>query len=343
MKQFILSAILLGVGLAPAVICAQQKDTIFLYNGQILVGEIKRLQLGVITIDDTDLKILNIKDNKIKALKTAREFKIETSRRDIYYGHLMAAQKNGWTDIRLANDRKVTVPISDLTTLVFLEKKFFKRLEGNVTAGFSFAGSSQIGQVNASTSIRYVTSTLQNQLTASMLGSIDSSAFSRENESLELFSYYDLNTEWFLGGLVAYQRNLELSIASRFQEMFGAGWKVVVKRHWRMLALSGLALNQETSTTGEFKGLLLEIPLMLRVNFYEFSHPNLQVSTYQSGFLSLSESGRFRYNGNTSVSWELIHNFSFTLNLYSSYDSKPPSGQGSKVDYGLVIGLSYKF
>ena len=69
----------------------------------------------------------------------------------------------------------------------------------------------------------------------------------------------------------------------------------------------------------------------------------MQISTTQSMFFSLSEAGRVRYDGNTNFSWELVKDFSFTVNIYNNFDSKPPPGSESKFDYGIVMGLSYKF
>ena len=336
--------LLIITGCLPVFFChAQQRDSIFLNNGQVLIGDIKGIDLGVITIDDIDMKLINVKLYKIKRLKTAQSFRIETNNRLIYYGSLGPSSKNGWTEIELNDGKKIPLPLTDINSMVYLEKNFFKRLDGNVTFGFSFAKSSGIGQINLSSYVTYVTKKLENQLSVSMIGSIDSAKYSRDNENLELFSNYNINSSWFVAGQVAYQRNLELSIARRYQQMLGAGNKVFLEKTWQLLLISGLTFNQEKSTENVSSGLLLEVPLMLRFNFYKFQHPDIQISTSQTMYFGLTQAGRLRYNGSSNFSWQLVRNFYFTLNLYSSYDNQPPSNSSSKTDYGFAIGITYKF
>ncbi len=61
------------------------------------------------------------------------------------------------------------------------------------------------------------------------------------------------------------KRNLELSLARRFQEMIGAGNKVLVRNNMELLVTSGLSFNQEKSTEDVKSGVLLEVPIMAKV------------------------------------------------------------------------------
>ena len=344
MKKLFLQILIIITGLIPVNFCnAQAKDSIFLYKGQELIGDIKQSELGVITIDDMDLRKVNIKQYKIKRMNTSQSFRIETGDRLIYYGTLGPSSKDGWTDITLSDGKKITIQITDISTMVFLEKTFFKRLEGNVSAGFSYSKSSSVGQFNLSSAVTYATKSVESSLTTSAIGSLDSLGYSRDNENVELFSNYNINSSWFVAGLVAYQRNIELSIARRFQEMAGAGSKVLLEKNLQLKLISGLTFNQEKSTDDIASGLLLEIPLMARFDFYKFRHPNIQISTSQTIYFGLTQAGRVRYNGSTTFSLELIRDFYFNLNLYSSYDNRPPATSSHNTDYGIVFGLSYKF
>ena len=343
MKKLLFQIFIAAIIFLPVSSLCQQKDSVFLFNGQILIGDIKRVELGILTIDDIDLKLQSIKLYKIKRLKTAQQFRIETHDMQVYFGVLGEDSKLGYTDILLADGRKNPIPITDISEMVFLGKSFTRRLDGNVGAGFSYSKSSSIGQFNLNSSVAYVTKNLENILQLSALYSLDSGKFSRDNENLRLLSYYNIDAKWIATGYVSYQRNLELSLARRFQEMFGGGNKVISREHLEVIAISGIALNQEKSTEKEKSGVLYEIPVIFRLNFYKFRNPNIQLGTVQSIFFSLSEKGRVRYEGNTNFSWELVKDFSFTVNLYNNFDSKPPPGSLSKFDYGIVMGLSYKF
>ncbi|HEX4850636.1 MAG TPA: DUF481 domain-containing protein, partial [Puia sp.] len=270
------------------------------------------------------------------------DFKIETLDKKLYFGMVEPTDKDGWIDIETGYG-KVAMPITNIFTLVSLDKNFFRRINGNVSAGLSYSKSSNIGQVNFSALVQFATRLLDNQLTASELGSIDSGKYSRDNESLQLFSAYQLNTSWFVAAVGQYQRNLELTIARRLMGIAGAGNKVFVKHNWQLFALTGFAFSQEKSTEGINSGLLVEVPFMLRFNFYQFRHPDIQINTTQTVYFSLTESGRIRADGNTSFSWQLIRDFYLSLSPYTNFDNKPPSSTSSKFDYGIVFSLTYKF
>lgn len=338
-----LLAILIIV-LSPLKILSQEKDSIFLKNGQVLIGELKSAQLGIITFDDDDLNTLSIKMYKINKLKaTQSRFRIETKNNHIYYGTLNPSLKTGYVVIKLDKENSVEIDIQEINLLVSFKKTFVKRLDGNVTAGFSYTKSSGIGQLNFSADVKYSTKKLENDLSASSISSIDTSSFSRDRENLQLFTIYNLTPKWFLAAQLNYQRNLSLSILRRFQELIGAGKKLVVRKDLQLLGISGFTFNQETSTDNVTSGLLLEIPLIFKLDFYKFQHPNMQISSTQAIYYSITEKGRFRYEGSTSFSWEIIKDFSLSISPYSNYDTKPPVSTSNKYDFGVVIGLTYKF
>jgi hypothetical protein len=320
----------------------QEKDTIVLYNGQILIGEVQFANFGAITIDDIDLKIVNIKMFKIKTLVIKERFKIETIDKKYYYGTMKSAGRVGWVEIQTVEGENIPLHITHIFQLISLETGFFKRLNGNVSAGLSFTKSSDIGQINFSANVQFATKSFDYSLSLSSIGSIDSGKYSRDNENIVFLTTYDLTTTWFLAVSGQYQRNLELSIARRYLFMAGAGNKLIIKKNWRLMASTGMTFSQEKSTADQNSSLLYEVPVIFQFNFYQFQHPDITISSSQSAYFSLSQKGRMRWDGSTSFSWQLIRFFYLNINPYTNYDSEPP-GNGSKFDYGIVLGLSYKF
>ena len=324
-------------------IFCQGKDSIILYNGQVLIGAVQGESLGAITIDDIDLKMQSIKLFKIRRLKIVARFKIETVERTILYGSIDPSTRDGWIDIHTVDNRIVTMHITKIYQLISMDTDFFTRLNGSVSAGFSYAKSSDIGQLNLAASLQYATKRFNYSLNASSIGSLDSGRFSRDNENAQLFVARDLTPTWFIAAGGQYQRNLELSILRRYLILFGPGNKILIKKDLRLLGVTGITFSQEKSTEGVSSGLLWEVPLFFQFNFYKFHHPDIQISSTQAVYFSLSQAGRIRYDGNTSFSWQLIRYFYLNISPYSNYDSKPPAGSTSNFDYGIVVGLSYKF
>jgi hypothetical protein len=340
-RRFFTVCFIIGFFVTPAT--GQDKDSIFLFNGQVLIGAVQDASLGVISIDDIDLKIQNIKLFRIKKLIIQERFKIETVDKKFYFGTLKTTDRDGWVNIHTIEGADISIHITKIYHLVSMDANFFKRLNGNISAGLSFTKSSSIGQVNFGATVEFATKHIDYLLSASSISSIDSSSFSRDNENLQLFASYDLTATWFVATQALYQRNLELSIASRWLGLFGAGNKLFIKKNWRLLAVTGITLSLEKSIEGVNSGLLYEIPFMLQFNFYQFRHPDIQISSTQTVYFGISEQGRVRFDGNTSFAWQLIRYFYLNVSPYTNYDSKPPAGSSSTFDYGIVVGLSYKF
>ena len=320
----------------------QTKDTIVFYNGQILIGDIRGGAFGEISINDRDLKILQVKQYKIRTLTTDNRFRLETNDKQKYIGRLEKTGKDGWVNIILDNGDTLLTLITNISQIIAIEKKFFVGLDGSLSAGFSYAKSSDIGQVNLSSNIHYATNKLDYLVSLSMNGSIDSSKYSRDREDAGVFIAYSTGPAWFAAASFNYQRNIELSIARRYQEWIGGGNKVFVRQNWILMLTSGLNFNQEKSTAGTTSGLLFEIPIGTRFNFFKYQNPNIQITSTQTVYFSLTQKGRVRFSSNTTFSWELIKNFRLNINPYTSYDNQPPEGN-SNYDYGVAISLAFTF
>src|SRR6516225_1112862 len=78
---------------------SKARDTIYLYNGQILIGDIRDANFGEITIDEMDLKMTSIKLYKIKRLVINDRFRIETLDKRFFEGMLGPSEKEGYIDL----------------------------------------------------------------------------------------------------------------------------------------------------------------------------------------------------------------------------------------------------
>ncbi len=322
-----------------------KKDTLFFNNGEILIGELKQITYGKATFDSDDIGLITIKMYKVRSAHTTiGTLRVETTNNQKLYGKLEPTKSRDTVYV-VDGVNRIKVPINKINSVIAFRRSFFDQLDGNVSAGFSFSHSSSIGQVNLNGDIKYTSRWLETELTISTLSSIDSSRYIRDQETEQLSSYHYINsTDWFVGAALSHQRNQELSLAYRYQGLFGGGNKFLTSETINALALTGIAFSREKSIDGNStSGSEVEIPLIVQVDFFKFTHPNMQVTMDNAGYMSLTQAGRYRYDGNITFAWELIKDFSLTINLYSNYDSRPLDLGSSKIDYGLVMGLAYKF
>ncbi len=321
-----------------------KRDTLFLYNGEVVIGQIQSMNLGVININSRGMGQINLNVDKIRTINSNVDtLRIETTSMAVYYGALRPTHENGKVYV-VTEDGRYLVELKNINYMVSLHRRFVNNLEGNVTSGFSYSHSSGIGQLNVSAEVNYIRPKFELRLSATSMGSIDTSRYSRDRDEVTLSGYYNLHRKLYLFSTLDYQRNLQLSIKRRFQQTFGPAWKFVFNPSTQLIAFSGMSMNQELSTTGEKQNLLIEMPFGLQFNFFKFSHPNLQFTSSNTFYLSFSQWGRIRYDNTNTLSWEIINNLDLSISLYLNYDRRPPDNSNTgKIDYGIVQGFSYKF
>ena len=143
--------------------------------------------------------------------------------------------------------------------------------------------------------------------------------------------------------MLQYQRNLELGLDHRYQEGLGGGNKFITTRHVYAWTRLGVVLNQETSTEGEYSGVLTELSGQFEFDFFRFTKPEIRCGLSQSFYYSMTQKGRFRNDGQTDLTWEIINDLNLTLSFYNNFDTQPPTEGSRKLDYGILVSFSYIF
>jgi len=320
-----------------------QKDTLFFSNGSVVIGEIKKVKLGVITFDPDDANDITVQLRNLKTISAiSKIFRIETISQKVYFGKLKPDSLAKYARLIEANDSG-KLYLEDISVLYPFEKSVMQRFSGNVGLGYSYTRSSGLGRLNFDGKVKYVSPKREVTLSASGIYTISDTLFSRDNETVSLLFNNYFSPRSFTTFLLNYQRNLELGLQRRYQEGFGVGNKFITSKHIYAWARGGLVLNQEKSTEGKFLGTLTEIFGQLQFNFFRFTKPEIDLDMTESFYYSLSESGRFRNDGETNLHWEIINDLDLNLGFYNNYDSKPPVSEGSTFDFGVTFGISYSF
>ena len=329
--------------LTPSTQSQVLKDSVFMNDGTILSGELKGLKSGRLEFDIDNISVVKIKSDKIKMIRAlTHAYRIETSDRKLYYGNLRRSAEPGTVKIEM-KDSSVIVPISHIAALTSLDNQSLRTITGYISSGFNYARSSKAGRFNFDGVMNIQMQRLNTNLAGSMFLSQTDSNWVRDRESFSINSFYIINPWIAAGGLFKYQRNLELGLARRFQEGAGVGVSMLNKNNFQIRVISGLVVNQEKNIEGVRFPTQVEIPLQLYLEYFKFTDPNISITTTQSSYMSLTDAGRVRWDGETRVSWEIISDLALSLQFYHNFDNRPPSGNNRKWDYGTVLGLKYQF
>ena len=319
-----------------------RKDTVYFSNGTLVIGEIKKIRLGVLTFDPDDANDITVQLRKLKSIRAVSTvFRIETTEHKVFFGQLVPHSIDHF--VRLIGSDTSILHIENITDLYPYRKTFVQRFSGSVGVGFSFTRSSDFGQLNFNGKLKYLSRKDEISFSTSGIYSITDTSFKRDREDLTLFYNHYFSPKWFTTSFFSYQRNLELGLERRYQEGFGIGNKFLTSRQLYSWGATGIVLNQEKNTENVSSGTLAEIFGQLQFNFFLFTKPEINFILRETFYYSLSQNGRFRNDGETNLNWEVIKDFDLSFTFYNNYDTKPPIATSRKFDFGIVFGVSYSF
>jgi Protein of unknown function, DUF481 len=321
---------------------AQLKDTLYFFNSSVLVGELLNIKLGRVEFDADGVGIVKIKNKEVRTIRAIlNEFRIETTDGELLQGYLRSTRQDGRVIIHSLVDSQ-EIDVSNITSLARYGRTWKNGFSGNISAGYTYTKSSRIGRLNFDGSVKYSAPKSEVKLAAGTIITSDSIEIKRERDDVSLGYSYSLGSLWSAGAGLRYQRNIELGLDRRFQEGLAIGRKFLVRRNQQAVLLTGMAINQERNLEGVTSNNT-EIVLQANYDLFSFEEPNLIISIVQTGYFSVTDKGRVRYDGNASSNWELISDFYLNLQFYHNYDTKSPETGEPNVDYGFVVGISYKF
>jgi hypothetical protein len=320
----------------------QPKDTLHFFNGSMVIGELNKIKLGYIEFDGDNVGIIRIKNNKISAvIAQSNYFRIETTDRTQHQGYLLRGSVPGNVMIRGVNE-DVDLDLESITSLANYGQSWKTRFSGNFNAGYTYTKSSRLGRLNMDGTVYYKSARSEMQLSANTILSSDSIETKRERENLSISYNYSFTHLWIAAAAARYERNLELGLQRRWQQVLTVGQKLLVRRNQQGLLLVGVATNQELNLEGESTEST-EGVIYGNYTLFSFEKPKITLSVTETVYLSITQKDRVRFDGDINLNWEFIDDFTINLQFYHNFDSQSPGTGEANVDVGFVVGLGLKF
>jgi hypothetical protein len=330
--------VLLG-GALPAL--AQKTDVIVLFNGDRVTCEIKSYSNGSLNVSTDIASDIAIKWNKIVSIASDKQFEIQTSDGYYHYGMLSPSTPPGRLDI-VDEEKTETVGFLDVVRLAPLYQTFWKRIDGSVDLGFNYTQASQFVQFtfNASANVRrpaFATYTDLSMFFTSQQG-VPSSQRANLSWSYQKF----LKERWSIAGGIALNRNLDLGLDLRVSLLAAAGRDLVRTNQTSLTAFAGLSADREYPVQGGGTYNLTAL-LAARYSAFTYDFPKVTVGGTLSVFPYLTDAGRIRVEFQASAKREIVKDFYLSLALFDSFDSRDPTTQQAKNDWGPVLAIGWSF
>ena len=338
--QIILFFLLFG---SPIVATAQKTDSLYHINGNILLGEIKKLEYGILDFKMDGMGTIKVEIEKIKTLKSNKLFELVTTHGRLIYGFIDSSNVAGSIEVNSGYDSSI-IHLYQVVEIFPIKKTFFLRLSGRVNFGFNYTKASNVGRVNFDWDLKY-----RNKKTSVSIFSSSVETFT-PNDTLPPSSKYDISISmerkikgiWSGITYISGNQNSELGLDLRLKFAVGMLGDIVHTNFNRLYLITAIVPNYEladnqTSRTSNFEG-----QFSISYEIFKRNLPKIALGTKLDYYPSFTQK-RHRIDYNLDLNVEIISNFTIGLKFYYNYDSNPAAIEAANDDYGFTTTIGYSF
>lgn len=323
-----------------------QTDTLILNNNDIIVGEIKEMNRGVLVIEtdysDADFKI---EWEKIKTLVSNQKYTVSLKDRSLMTNAVIGTTGDGNMSIE-AEEGTREVSIDEVVYLRGLDEGFWNKVSASVDFGFSITKANNLQQFNTNAFLGYKDErwllTANYRDVTSLQDSVD--PIRRREGGLN--ADYSFRNGLFLGARVNFLSNTEQNLDLRTTGVLGLGYYIVRSNQLYWNVFAGPALNVENvgsvedlNVSGSPDRQSLEAVMGTELNLYDVGDLNLFTNIYW--YPSITEEGRNRIDYRFDVKYDLPLDFYIKAGFTLNYDSDPAPG-ASQSDYVIQTGFGWE-
>ena len=234
--------------------------------------------------------------------------------------------------------------MSRVVELTPLEKTFWARMDGSLSFGFSFTKAADVAQLTFDWVNLYRTerNLYDLRISALLTDTRDSSEYTRRGDVTLNYTRL-LKGKWTGSANGSLQRNDELNLRRRL--LFGVATGIhPIQNNRNILNMSaGVALNSEVATDSSNATQSMEGVFSLAYSLFQYDSPKADINIGGDYYPSITEEGRYRFDLDLKVRYEVFSDFFFDVSYYYNFDNQPPSGTGAKKDFGIVTSIGWSY
>ena len=320
---------------------AQKTDTIVHVNGNILTGDFKKMNYGVVTWKMDGMGTISLEEPKISTIKSNKIFEIKMENGRIYFGSFEPGEKAREVNLILVNEN-ILVKIEDIVEVYPIKNSFSRRISGNFNLGANYSKGSNVATLVFSGNLNYRKRNSDFNLTWDTNDTYQSDTLSSSKSDIALSWQRTLNKGWYADVTIGASQNLQLGTDLRWSLNL-AGIKDLAYNEWnRLYAAAGVNLSREIPVgDGAIRDDLAGL-FQVKWKVYKLWSPKVWVDSDIMFLPYLTGDDRYRviFNLNPKVSL-FSDNFKVGFNFYYTYDSQPQNADASNDDYGLNLQFTY--
>jgi len=302
-----------------------QNDTIISKDGAIIIGELKDMTKGVLTIEtsysDSDFKI---EWNEISAISTERTYRIILNNGQRYFGTMHGDINNGisiqddlYGVILVKHDEIVYIKHIDVGGILDI-------MTVNLDIGYSYTKSNNFHQLNGALYADYNTNIWGFSLNATTIQSIQDDVSPTKRSTLDLGMkkflrkslYGGINTDFFSNN------EQKLDLRSNYKLLIGNYFY----RSNRQFLNSNIGISYTFENYADTIEDRTSIEGSVTIEYNAFDLGDLNFYSIITLYPSITDAGRLRSEIKSNLKYDLPRDFYIKLSLDYKYDTKPVAG-----------------
>ncbi len=317
-----------------------QRDSLVLTNGNVIVGELKSLDKGVVIIEtDYSENDFTIEWSGIKEIYMRSMFLITLKDGTRINGKFQSVNGGPKITITDADGKQVETTHDDIVYLKGLKSDFWSRAHASIDMGLSISKANNLKQYSVRSAVGYLADKwLVDIYYDDTRSSQDSIADTKRTEAGASYTYF-LQRDWYAVGSISTLSNTEQALQLRFTSKAGVGKYIIHTNRSYLGVGGGLSLNNESFTNNTPKRTSLEGYFGGEVNMFDIGDFSLLSNLYV--YPSFTESGRWRTDFKFDAKYDLPLDFYIKFGLTLNYDSRP-AVVGKETDYVYVLSLGWE-
>ncbi len=310
-------------------------------NGDRITGEVKKLDRGQLEFKTDDIGTIYFEWDKIVSLEAGGQFDVGMSDGRRFLGSLAAGDPRFLVIVEASGP--VAVPTVDVTLITPIGTSFWKKLDGSVDVGFSYTRSSQVAQLNFNSTTLYRKPAFEGRLVASGTLTENGSDGTKDDRASIQGTYLRFRGErLFVAAGAGVETNESLGLVLRTQVGVTAGPRLVNTNRAQLSISGGLSANNEQAVDAE-STQNLEGLAVVRTSYYRYDRPRTNLDVSFQYYPSLSNFGRQRLQLDASAKREFWKDVFLSINMFDTFDSRPPNATADKNDVGVALSFGWTY
>ena len=318
---------------------AQKTDVVELINGDRITCEIQKLDRGKLSVKTDGLGTISIEWDDVARVSSTAAYDVELESGSRVSGTLSRGEPRAVQVVTAAGPEPIA--LATIVRVSRLGRTFWRRLDGSIATGFSFAQANVQTQWTFDADIDYRSRNWFIGVTADSMLTTREDVDSQKRADLIVQAQRFFRPRWSYMALGVAQRNEELSLDLRWAA--GGGLVRVFKQTNRtaLQAELGLAYTHE-QYSGSTARRVGEAISGVSWDWFTFDGKSTNLSFDALSFVALDRDSRLRLELNTTFKSDIVGDLYWSVNAFESYNSDPPDNRKAS-DFGVSATLGWTF